>query len=114
MFKHYGVALIVTLFSVAGTAPALAMNENKPPPVGSYIYWDDGISLTGPASHVDLHVGGKMNYDLGNINADVELQAAFPDFDGLISSRLSFSIIFLRLVVCFDFATFALKRAINS
>jgi phosphate-selective porin OprO/OprP len=82
MFKHYGVALIVTLVSMAGTAPAFAVNENKLPPVGSYIYWDDGISLTGPASHVDLHVGGKMNYDLGKINADVELQAAFPGFDG--------------------------------
>ena len=34
--------------------------------------------------------------------------------DGLISSTLSFSSIFLRLVVCLLFATLALKRRINS
>ena len=34
--------------------------------------------------------------------------------EGLISSILSFSSIFLRLVVCFDLATFALKRWMNS
>ena len=34
--------------------------------------------------------------------------------EGLISSMLSFSSIFLRLVVCFDLATLALKRWMNS
>ena len=34
--------------------------------------------------------------------------------EGKISSTFNFSNIFLRLVVCFDFATLALKREINS
>ena len=62
--------------------------------IGSYIYWDDGISLTGPAHHIDLKVSGKIKYDFGNINADEELQAAFPDFNGFHNDfrRLSVSL----------------------
>jgi len=89
------VALMVILISLTMRAPALAASENEPIPVGNYIYWDDGISLTGPVSHVNLKVGGKINYDLGNINADEELQAAFSDFDGFHDDfrRLSVSLL---------------------
>jgi phosphate-selective porin OprO and OprP len=76
------VAIMVMLASLTTTTSALADSKNEPTPVGNYIYWDDGISLTGPASHANLHVGGKFNYDLGNINADEELQLAFPGFEG--------------------------------
>ena len=76
------VALTVMVVSLVATTSALADSNSESTPVGNYIYWDDGISLTGPVSHANLHVGGKINYDLGNINADNELKLAFPGFDG--------------------------------
>ena len=88
------IGLIPFLISLAFLTSALAAKQDESNTVGSYIYWDEGISLTGPASHVDLKIGGKINYDLGNINADEELQAAFPDFDGFHNDfrRLSVSL----------------------
>ena len=88
------IGLIPFLISLACLTSAFAAKQDESNTVGSYIYWDDGISLTGPASHVDLKIGGKINYDLGNINADEELQAAFPDFDGFHNDfrRLSVSL----------------------
>ena len=44
----------------------------------------------------------------------VKIIPGYLRVEGLISSIFSFSIIFLRLVVCFDFEALALKRAINS
>lgn len=105
------VVLTVMLASLTATTFALADSESEPTPVGNYIYWDDGISLTGPVSHANLHVGGKINYDLGNINADEELQAAFPDLDGFHDDfrRLSVSLLghawdMLEFKVEIDFA----------
>ncbi|MEA2115213.1 MAG: porin [Thermodesulfobacteriota bacterium] len=88
------IGLIPFLIILAFLTSAFAAKQDESNTVGSYIYWDDGISLTGPASHVDLKIGGKINYDLGNINADEELQAAFPDFDGFHNDfrRLSVSL----------------------
>ena len=43
-----------------------------------------------------------------------KMMPGYLRIEGLISSILSFSSIFLRLVVCFDLATFALKRWMNS
>lgn len=105
------VALTVVLASLDFSPSALANGESEPTSVGNYIYWDDGISLTGPESHVNLHVGGKINYDLGNINADDELQVAFPDFDGFHADfrRLNVSLLghawnILEFKVEIDFA----------
>lgn len=80
---RWAVALTVIFISLTMRVPALTASETQPTAIGNYIYWDDGISLTGPVSHVNLKVGGKINYDLGNINADEELQTAFPGLDGV-------------------------------
>jgi phosphate-selective porin OprO/OprP len=62
--------------------------------VGRHIYWEKGINLTSPGDKVHLTIGGKINYDFGTIDSDDELQAAFPDFEGLYSDfrrlRVSF------------------------
>ena len=76
------ISLLAFLISLISLSAALAEEIGEPDTIGSYIYWDDGISLTGPEHHFDLKIGGKINYDLGFINADDELQEAFPDFDG--------------------------------
>ena len=88
------IGLIPFLINLACLSSAFAAEEEKLDTVGKYIYWDDGFSLTGPASHFNLKIGGKINYDLGNINADEELQAGFPDFDGFHNDfrRLSVSL----------------------
>ena len=51
------------------------------------------MEVTGPELPVELDIGAKINYDLGYIRADDELQAAFPGFDGSHDTlrRLSFS-----------------------
>ena len=75
-------SLLAFLISLTYLSPAFAEKIGDPDTTGSYIYSDDGISLTGPKHHFDLKIGGKINYDLGFINADDELEEAFPDFDG--------------------------------
>lgn len=72
--------------------------------VGRYVYWDDGLQLTGPRSRWDLKVGGKINYDLGHNDAGEEIGEAFPDFEGFHSGfrRLTVSF-FGHLVNVFEF-----------
>ena len=53
--------------------------------VGRYIYWDEGIRLSRPGARFSLKIGGKVHYDFGEIDADPELQAAFPSLDGFHS-----------------------------
>jgi phosphate-selective porin OprO/OprP len=90
----WGISFFAILISLACMSSAFAEENDEQDSVGNYIYWDEGISLTGPEHHFDLKVGGKINYDLGYINADEELQAAFPDFDGSYDDfrRLSVSV----------------------
>ena len=92
--KRWSIGLVAFLINLTCLPPAFAAEEvESEDTVGNYIYWDDGIGLTGPEHHFDLKIGGKVNYDLGYINADEELQAAFPDFDGFHNDfrRLSVS-----------------------
>lgn len=70
------------LISLTYLSCAFAGEKKTQETIGSYIYWDEGISLTGPGHHFDLKVSGKINYDVGNIDSDEELQNAFPDFNG--------------------------------
>jgi len=91
---RWGIGLLTLLISLACLPPVFAEENDEQDSVGNYIYWDKGISLTGPAHRFDLKIGGKMNYDLGYINADDELQAAFPDFDGSHDDLRRFSISF--------------------
>ena len=81
--KRWSIGLIAFLINLTCLSPAFAVEEVEPEDtVGNYIYWDEGISLTGPEHNFDLKIGGKFNYDLGYVDADEELQAAFPDFNG--------------------------------
>ncbi len=92
--KRWCIVLIAFLANLTCLPNAFSIEEvESDETVGNYIYWDEGIALTGPEHHFDLKIGGKINYDLGYINADEELQAAFPDFDGFYDDfrRLSVS-----------------------
>jgi len=80
------------------------VEEQQEETVGRYVYWDDGLQLTGRKSRWDLKVGGKMNYDLGYSDAGEEIEEAFPDFEGFHSDfrRLSVSF-FGHLINVFEF-----------
>jgi phosphate-selective porin OprO/OprP len=60
-----GIMLAGTLF----LAPAAALSGAPAPEesrntVGSYIYWDEGILLTGPGQKFSLKIGGRIHYGL--------------------------------------------------
>lgn len=85
--KRWRIGLIAFLVNLTCLLPAFAVEKVEPDEtVGNYVYQDEGTSLTEPEHHFDLKINlkisGKINYDLGYINADDELQAVFPDFDG--------------------------------
>ena len=70
-------ALILCLFWVF---PCFAQEKAESDPIGSYIYQDEGIEVTGPESVVDFDIGGRINYDLGYIVP--ERKALFPQLCG--------------------------------
>jgi phosphate-selective porin OprO/OprP len=47
-----------------------------------HIYWKEGLHLESPQKNLRFKIGGKFIIDGGNIDADDELQRAFPDLDG--------------------------------
>ncbi len=73
---------------------AFAAVIETPRTISNYIYWDDGLSLSGPVDDFTIKVHSKINYDFGHIYAAEELQAAFPDFNGFHSDfrRLNVSL----------------------
>jgi len=101
--------LLVLLLSVARIPAVLATEEAVSPEekvvkaedqeaedaVGRHIYWDKGINLTSPGDKVHLTIGGRLHYDFGTIDADDELQAAFPDFEGFYSDVRRLRVTFL-------------------
>ena len=81
--KRWCIVLIAFLVNLTCLPNAFSIEEvESDETIGNYIYWDEGIALTGPQHYFDLKIGGKINYDLGYVDADEELQAAFPDFNG--------------------------------
>ncbi len=86
------LAFILGLFYAT---PCFAQEKVEPDPIGNYIYRDEGIEVTGPESPVEIDIGGRINYDLGYIHEDAELQAAFPCFDGFHDSLRRLSVSFL-------------------
>jgi phosphate-selective porin OprO/OprP len=55
-------------------ALARAQKEGR---VGRSVYWEDGLHLIGPHENLELLWNVKIDGDVGNIDADRELQAAF-------------------------------------
>ena len=68
------VALVTWLGLTMPVALARAQEEGR---VGRSVYWEDGLHLIGPQENLDLLWNVKIDGDVGNINADRELQAAF-------------------------------------
>jgi phosphate-selective porin OprO and OprP len=54
----------------------------KDPITGYHISWKEGFRLVSPKKNLKVKIGGKLIVDGGNIDADDELQRAFPDLDG--------------------------------
>lgn len=48
----------------------------------THYYWDEGFHIVSPHKNFDLKIGGRLLFDAGDIDADDELQRAFPDLDG--------------------------------
>ena len=49
---------------------------------GSHLYWKDGLHWDSEKKNLTLKVGGKFAVDTGNIDADEELDTAFPSLEG--------------------------------
>ncbi len=49
---------------------------------GVHVYWKDGLHLDGRRKNFTIRIGGRVLADGGNIDANDELQAAFPGLDG--------------------------------
>ena len=54
----------------------------KDPITGYRISWKEGLHLVSPEEKLKVKIGGKIIVDGGNIDADNELQRAFPDLEG--------------------------------
>jgi phosphate-selective porin OprO/OprP len=52
------------------------------PVTGYHIFWQQRLYVASPKKNLLLKIGGKVIVDGGNIDADDELQRAFPDLDG--------------------------------
>lgn len=101
------LASLTFFISLISLSPTFAAEEIRNTKIADNIEWHEGIKLTGPLHHFDLKIGAKINYDIGYINADNELQLAFPDFDGSHSNFRSLSASFLGHI--FDAAEFKLE-----
>jgi phosphate-selective porin OprO/OprP len=62
--------------------------------VGRYLYWEKGINLTGPRDKIHLTIGGRAHYDFGSVDANQELQEAFPDLEGIHGGFRRLGVIF--------------------
>ncbi len=54
----------------------------KGPVIGYQISWKEGFHLESPKKNLKIKIGGKMIVDGGDIDADDELQGAFPELNG--------------------------------
>ncbi|MBW1859873.1 MAG: hypothetical protein JRI70_07315 [Deltaproteobacteria bacterium] len=52
------------------------------PLIGYHVYWKDGLNIDSREKNLRLKITGKIMVDGGYIDADDELQNAFPDLDG--------------------------------
>ncbi|MBW2057589.1 MAG: hypothetical protein JRJ26_08855 [Deltaproteobacteria bacterium] len=52
------------------------------PITGARSYWDEGLRIVSPRRNFDLKIGVRILFDAGDIDADQELETAFPGLDG--------------------------------
>ncbi|MBW2122923.1 MAG: hypothetical protein JRH07_13935 [Deltaproteobacteria bacterium] len=52
------------------------------PITGARSYWDEGLRIISPRRNFDLKIGVRILFDAGDIDADQELETAFPGLDG--------------------------------
>ena len=52
------------------------------PVAGTHYYWDEGFHIVSRGKNLKLKIGGKIILDGGYIDADKELERAFPDLEG--------------------------------
>ena len=50
--------------------------------VGTHYYWDEGFHIVSRHENFRLKIGGKIILDGGYIDANKELERAFPDLEG--------------------------------
>jgi phosphate-selective porin OprO/OprP len=54
----------------------------KGPLIGYHVYWKDGLNIDSHEENLRVKITGKVMVDGGYIDADDELQSAFPDLGG--------------------------------
>ena len=66
------------------TAPSAGAEKGLRGPIGGWhYYWEDGyLSIDSRKEDIKFRINGKVFVDAGNIDANDELQSAFPDLDG--------------------------------
>lgn len=55
------------------------LKEGRLGKLGTHYYWDDGLHIDSPSRKFRLRFNMLLNLDVGQINADDELDTAFPD-----------------------------------
>jgi len=58
------------------------VQEEKTLLPGLHVFWERGIHIESPERNVRIKIGGQLFVDGGDIEADDELEAAFPDLEG--------------------------------
>jgi phosphate-selective porin OprO/OprP len=69
-----------------------AEKGGKEPVIGYHIHWKEGFHLESPKKNLKIKIGGKMVVDGGKIDADDELQRAFPDLNSSDIDFRNFSV----------------------
>jgi phosphate-selective porin OprO/OprP len=57
-------------------------HDHPQKPTKMHIYWKDGLHIKGRYNQWDFVVGGSVMLDAGQLNADEEIEQAFPGFTG--------------------------------
>jgi phosphate-selective porin OprO/OprP len=52
------------------------------PPTGFHVYWKKGLHIDGRYEKIKFKIGGNVFVDGGNIDADNQIETAFPDLEG--------------------------------
>jgi phosphate-selective porin OprO/OprP len=72
-----------SLGSLYMAPPAGAEKGVRGPVGGWHLYWEDGyLSIDNRKEDIKFRINGQVIVDAGNIDANGELQSAFPDLDG--------------------------------
>ncbi len=86
------VVLVMWLGLTMSVALARAREEGR---VGRSVYWEDGLHLIGPRENLELLWNVKIDGDVGNIDADRELQTAFNGLGDNHADFRRFNLVFM-------------------